>query len=107
MRPLGFDVDGVEGLAGDHEEAVSFFAAEAEVTADFGEFNESDALAFGGKDLNAVVAGAGPTGGGPDVAVDVGTDAVGTALFAVEFHRAELFSVGEFGFVHDVPDFDR
>jgi hypothetical protein len=37
MRALGFDVDGVEGLAGDHEEAVSFFAAEAEVGANYDE----------------------------------------------------------------------
>ena len=36
MRSLRFDVDGIQGLAGGHEEAISFDAAEANVGADFG-----------------------------------------------------------------------
>src|SRR5438477_1495105 len=89
MRPLSFDIDGVERLAGGHEQAVAFLAAETEVGADFREQDHPAALAVGRENVHAVVAVARPTRRGPDVAIHVAEDAVGAALAAVRA-RADL-----------------
>jgi len=72
----GFYVDGVEGLAGGHEEAVAFGAAEDDVAADFWKADLADFFARGVDDVDAVIAVADPAGTGPDVAAFVAADAV-------------------------------
>ena len=61
----GFYVDGVEGLAGGHEEAVAFGAAEDDVAADFGKADLADLVACGVDDVDAVIAVADPAGSLP------------------------------------------
>src|SRR5207249_11108039 len=75
-RPLGVDVDRVQGLAGGHEEAVPLGAPEADVAADLRDADPSDELAFRGPDGHAAVAH-GPTrvARAPHVAVDVAAGA--------------------------------
>ena len=79
-------------MAAGHEEAVALRAAEADVAADLGQTDLADAFAVGRENVDAVVAVADPAGAGPDVAVDVGANAVGQAHFvmAIELHRDEL-----------------
>ena len=79
MRSLRLDVDGVERLAGGHEQPVALGPAEAEVGADLRQQDQADARAVRAEDVHAVVAVADPAGADPDVAVDVGADAVGQA----------------------------
>src|SRR5262252_6355039 len=84
-RPLGLGVDGVEGLAGGHEEAVSLGAAEADVAADLREPDAPDELALRSPDRHAAIAHAAPgVAGAPHVAVDVAARPVGPALDPVD-----------------------
>src|ERR1041385_5290369 len=46
VRPLSFDINGVERLAGGHEESVAFLAAETDVGADLRQQDHPDPLAF-------------------------------------------------------------
>ena len=85
VRTLRFDVDGVQRLAAGHEQAVALGAAEADVAADLRQQDLADARAVRGEDVDAVVAVADPAGAGPDVAVDVGADAVGEAGLLAAF----------------------
>ena len=62
MCALRLDVDGVQRLAGGHEQAVAFGAAEADVAADLRQQDLADARAVGGEDVDAVVAVADPAG---------------------------------------------
>ena|SRR6266481_1555756 len=71
MRALRLDIDGIERLAGRHEQAVSFLAAEADIGAGLGQTDLTDARAIGREHLDAIVAVADPTGADPDVAIDV------------------------------------
>src|SRR5438034_8229460 len=82
MRALGLDVNGVEGLAGGHEQTVAFFASKTNVRADFRQQNHPDSTAFRRKYVHAVVAIAHPARRGPEVAIDVAADAVGAAVAA-------------------------
>lgn len=112
MSAEGLYIDGVEGLAAGHEQAIASRAAKADVAADLGEEDLADAFAFGIEDMDAVVAIAdlGPSGAGPHIAVGVAPDAVGEAGggFAADFegHGAILAAFGEFTGVDDVvsPD---
>jgi hypothetical protein len=79
LHTLGVYVDGVEGLAGGHKEAVAFCASETEVGAGFWEVDLADEFAVRSEDVDAVVRGWAPSGGGPDVAVGVAANAVGLA----------------------------
>src|SRR5438309_12026940 len=72
----GVDVDGVQRLAGGHEQAIALGSAEADVGTCFGQQDLADARTVGGKDVHAVVAWPGPTRGGPDVAVDINPHSV-------------------------------
>src|ERR1044071_9853924 len=104
MGTLGLDVDGVERLAGGHEEAVAFLASETEVGADVRKEDHSDAFAFRRKNVNAVVTVARPAGRGPDVAVDVAADAIGAPIAAYG-ERAVLIEQPHLSIVGDVaPD---
>ena len=61
MGALRLHIDGIERLAGAHKEAVALGAAEADVGADLRQQDHADALAFGGENMDAVVAGARPS----------------------------------------------
>src|ERR1041385_2176583 len=76
VRASGFYVDCVEGLSGGHEETVAFGSAEADIRADFGQLDDSDALARGREDVYAIVARAHPSGSYPDIAVGVGSNPI-------------------------------
>lgn len=76
MRTFCIDIERVERLAGDHEEAVPFFSAETQIGADFGQRDHADALAIRREDMDAVVARAGPASSGPNVAINVSADSV-------------------------------
>src|SRR5437763_7475385 len=82
MRALGLDVNGVEGLAGGHEQTVAFFAPKTNVRADFRQQNHPDSTAFRRKYVHAVVAVTHPARRGPEVAIEVAADAVGAAVAA-------------------------
>ena len=56
MRAAGSYVDGVQGLAGCHEEPVSARAAEADVGADLGQHDLANALSGRREDLDTVIA---------------------------------------------------
>jgi len=77
LGALGVDVDGVEGLAGGYEEAITLGAAETEIGARFGKMNFADERAIGREDVDTIEAFAGPSGSGPDVAVGIATNAIG------------------------------
>ena len=119
MRALRLDVHGVERLAGGHEQAVAFLTAETDVGADFRQQDHPDALAFGRKNVHAVVAVARPARRGPEVAIDVAADAVGAAIaahrpladfcFDLSFrhgHVSEPAAVLQFPPVHDLERLD-
>src|SRR6266851_299451 len=67
----GLDVDGVEGLAGGHEQAVAFGAAETYIGAGLGKADHADALSGRSDHLHA------GSCAGPDIAVYVAADSVG------------------------------
>ncbi len=81
---MGFDVEGVEALATGHEEAVFHATTKTKVGTGFGEVDFADEVAFGCKNLNAVVFGVSPARAGPEVAIFVTSDAVGKAGFHVD-----------------------
>src|SRR5262245_19125818 len=84
-RALCCRVHRIERLARSHEQAVALGAAEADVAADFGQANAADQLAFRSPHGNPAVAdGAAGIAGGPDIAVDVAAQAVGSALHTVD-----------------------
>src|SRR5882672_3619678 len=76
MRARRLDIDGIERLARRHEQAVALLAAEGEIGAGLGQEDLADALAIGGEDLHAVIAGSHPARADPDIAVDVDAHAV-------------------------------
>jgi hypothetical protein len=59
---VGFDVNGMERLSRRHEQAVAFGAAEADVSADFGQQDLTHPFAFGREYVDTVVSGAHPAG---------------------------------------------
>ena len=77
LGALGIDVDGVERLAGGHEQAVFLGATETEIGAGFGEMNLADELAVGRKNMHSIEVCLAPTRGGPDVAVRIAANAIG------------------------------
>src|SRR5882724_1461091 len=91
------DVEGVQGLAPAHEQAVALGTAEADVGADLGKPDAADELALRRPDGHAAVAEPAPAGvavaGDPHVALDVAARAVGAALDAVDHEIAEHFLV--------------
>src|SRR5258705_10277278 len=91
---LGVDVDGVERLAGAHEEPVPLGSAEGDVRSRFRQTNPAEQLALRIPDRHAAIAdiGAGITSA-PEVAVDVDADAVGGAADAVDHEVGELLLV--------------
>src|SRR5437588_477289 len=87
-------IDGVQGLAGDHEETISPRASEADIGADLRQHDHADALPGRRKNLDAIVARAAAAGAGPDVAIHVGANSVGQARrFARHLHIGELLLV--------------
>ena len=62
---MGVHVDRIERLAGGHEEAVSFHAAETEVRAGFGQMDFADRIAIGREDIHTIEAFSGPAVGAP------------------------------------------
>ena len=101
----GFYLDGVEGLAGGHEEAVAFGGAEDDVAADFGEADLADFVACGVDDVDAVIAVADPARTCPDIAAFVAERTVIGAGLVVEPGVAEFLAVFE-GRAVDVVDPD-
>ena len=79
MAAACVEIDGVERLAGGHEEAVALGPAEADVGADLRQQDQTDPDAVGGEDVDAVVALSDPAGGRVDVPLSVAADAVGHA----------------------------
>src|SRR5690606_31036059 len=83
------DVDGVERLAGRHEQSIAFAAPEADVRADLRQSDLADACAVGRKDVHAIVTIADPTGARPHIAILIAPDAVGETSLPVPFHADE------------------
>src|SRR2546425_3173709 len=104
MRTLSFDVNGVERLAGSHEQAVPFFAAETNVAANLGQKDLPNTLPMWVKDVNAVVTFPDPSCSNPDIAINVGADAIGKSgelsIFHVQFHRRVFPTASKFISVH-------
>ena len=93
-RALRIDVDGVERLAGSHEEAVALRPAETDIAAHLRQPDAPDQLPVGIPDSDAVVAdGTAGVAGTPDVAIHVAADAVGRALHAVDHEIGEPLDV--------------
>src|SRR5689334_11717918 len=79
----------VQRLARRHEQAIALRAAEAHVAADLRQANAADELALRGPYRDAAVADrATRVARAPQVAVDVGAHAVGTALHAIDHEVA-------------------
>src|SRR5918993_4341865 len=103
-RPLGVDVNGVEGLARGHEEAVPLRPAEGDVRAGFGQANAPEQRAGRVPDRDATVADAAPRiARAPQVAVDIGPDAVRAARDAIHGELREFLDVADSPIVGDVP----
>src|SRR5689334_7953558 len=102
---LGRGVERVERLAARHEQPVALGPAEADVAAHLGQPDAPDELALGRPDRHAAVANRPPgVAGGPDVAVHVAPDAVGSALDAIDHEVAEHLAVGRLVVGADVED---
>src|SRR5436190_9285159 len=82
---LRLDIEGVDRLAGGHEEAVALLAAETDVGATLGQHDAADHRAVRVVDRDPVL-GLAATPGAPDIAVDIDADSVAAAgLGAAEF----------------------
>src|SRR5713101_1536529 len=107
-RPLRVDVDSVERLARSHEQAVPLGPAETDVGADLGQANPPNELALGRPDRHAAIAESAPAGiavaRDPEVAVDVATGAVRSALDAVDHEVGEELPVRDLVVAPDVED---
>jgi hypothetical protein len=79
LGALGFYVEGVERLAGGHEDTIAFGTAEAEIGADFWKMNFAEQGAVGREDVHAVEGLAGPPRSGPDVAIHIAANTIGYA----------------------------
>src|SRR4051812_49046622 len=108
VRANSFDVNGVERLARGHEKPIPTRTAEADIAANLRKNNLANALAVRGKDVNAVITIAHPSGTHPDVAVGVTTNAVGLPgnlfVFHIHLHRDKLAPVGELAAVAHLPN---
>src|SRR5690606_11228594 len=102
---LGRGVHGVQRLARYHEQPVALGAAEGDVAAHFGQPDAADQLAVRVPHRDPVVAdGAAGVAGAPEVAINVGTEAVRTALDAVDHAVGEHPLVRELVVRSDVED---
>src|SRR5689334_10395734 len=91
---LGGGEYGVQRLARRHEQAVALRSAEAHVAADLRKANAAEELALRRPDGDAAVTdGASCVARAPEIAVDVGAYAVGTALDAVDHEIAEGLAI--------------
>lgn len=103
MGAFCININGIEGLACSHEQAIAFGATKADIRADFWKKNLADANAIGRKDMHAIVAFTHPTCAGPDVPLGIAADTIRKAcnFLAIEFkgHRGEL-SCGPKFFCH-------
>src|SRR5438094_356144 len=75
---LRLDIEGVDRLAGGHEEAVALPAAETDIGAALGQHDAADHRAVGGIDRDPVL-GRAATPGAPDIAVGIDAQAVAAA----------------------------
>src|SRR5262252_1407854 len=109
VRALSFHVYRIQRLVCGHEKTISFYATETEVAAYLGQQYLTDPLAIWRKDMNSVVAWARPTCGRPDIAVDIGSNPIGTpnhlTVFGLQLHRRELCSLVELPAIYNVPHF--
>src|SRR5688500_1762631 len=88
LRPLGFDIQRIDRLAGSHEQAVALHPAEADIGAFLRQQDLADAVAIGSKDMYTVESVTSTACSGPDVAVDIAADAVGCARGHVDKQAA-------------------
>src|SRR4051794_41175599 len=84
QRTLGVHIERIDRLAGSHEQAVAFHAAEAEVGAALGQRDPADHHAVGRIDHDAVELGIAHAPAAPQIAVDVAAHAVGRAGAGVD-----------------------
>src|SRR6185295_9344023 len=108
VSALGLDVHRIKRLAGSHEQTISLWATEANVTANLRQENLSDELAVRRKHMHPVVARADPTGAGPNVSVQVRANAISatssSAMFRFLIRRHKLASVADGLSINHVPD---
>src|SRR6266700_556929 len=91
---LRVDVDGVERLAGGHEQAVPLRPTEADVAADLRQPYTADQLAFRRPDGHAAISDIAPgIAGDPDIAVDIATRPVGSAFHPIHHAIGEQLAV--------------
>src|SRR5438445_6559001 len=89
MRPLGLHIHRIEGLTPSHEQAVALAPAKAQVGADLGQHDLTNAVAIGGKDVHPVKTLTAPASGGPDIPVDVSANTVRHPLHSIQDHRSK------------------
>src|SRR5262249_6525834 len=95
-RSLRAQIDGIERLARGHEQPVAFGTAKANIAAHLGQANATDQFAFGCPDRDPAVADRSTCiARTPQVAVDVGANAIRPALDPVDHEVAEKLAVGE------------
>src|ERR1700674_5028649 len=96
-RTLGLDVDGIDRGAARYEQPVPLLAAEAQIGAGLRQVDLADQFAARRVTARAVLLGIGPAHAAPDIAVDVGSHAVGEARREI---LGEHLIVGELVAVH-------
>src|SRR6185436_11738590 len=95
-RALRGSIHSIERLARGHEQAVALGAAKGDVAADLGQPDAADQLAFRRPHRHTAISdGAAGIAGGPDIAIDIAAQAVGSALHAVDHAIAEPLVVRE------------
>src|SRR5262249_33500741 len=95
-RTLRRRVKGIERLARRHEQPIAFRPAKANVAANLRNSNAAEELAVRAPSGDAAIADrTSRIARAPQVAIDVGTHAVGPAFHAVNHEVAEQFAIGE------------
>src|ERR1019366_5986612 len=84
---LSLDIDGIDGLAGGHEQTIPFAPTKTEVGTAFRQQDTSDQRAVGGEHGNAVLVWSARKTA-PDVACGIATNSVGVAWHPIEEHPA-------------------
>ena len=103
LRPLGFDIERIDRLAGGHEQPIALHPAEADIGAFLRQQDLANAVAIGGKDLYTVKSVTSTACSGPDVAVDIAADAVGRTRGHVDKQTSARHAYP----VHNVIDADH
>ena len=76
MGTFCVNINGIEGLACSHEQAIALGSTKADIGTDFWKKNLADTNAIGRKDMHTIVPFTHPTCAGPDVSLGIAADAI-------------------------------